>query len=85
MPLQRLEPCGSKDPCTVLRGLDAGDRVWLPGIWSMFVQRSKLTGAPEVMRDTAVTRAIAGCDSLAMGAHKLAPLPSALRTAVTPA
>ena len=30
MPLQRLEPCGSKDPCTVLRGLDAGDRVQLP-------------------------------------------------------
>jgi hypothetical protein len=28
--LQRLEPCGSKDPCTVLRGLDAGDRAQLP-------------------------------------------------------
>ena len=27
---ERLEPCGSKDPCTVLRGLDAGNRVWLP-------------------------------------------------------
>jgi len=30
MPLQRLEPCGSKDPCTVLRGPDAGNRVRLP-------------------------------------------------------
>ena len=30
MPLQRLEPCGSKDPCTVLRGLGAGNRVRLP-------------------------------------------------------
>jgi hypothetical protein len=30
MPLQRLEPCGSKDPCTVLRGLDAGNRAQLP-------------------------------------------------------
>jgi hypothetical protein len=28
--LQRLEPCGSKDPCTVLRGLDAGNRAQLP-------------------------------------------------------
>lgn len=26
MPLQRLEPCRSKDPCTVLRGLGAGMR-----------------------------------------------------------
>jgi hypothetical protein len=30
MPLARLEPCGSKDPCTVLRGLGAGNRAWLP-------------------------------------------------------
>jgi hypothetical protein len=30
MHLQRLEPCGSKDPCTVLRGLDAGNRTQLP-------------------------------------------------------
>ena len=30
MPLQRLEPYGSKDPCTVLRGLGAGNRVQLP-------------------------------------------------------
>ena len=29
---ERLEPCGSKDPCTVLRGLGAGDRAWLPGV-----------------------------------------------------
>ena len=29
-PLQRLEPCGSKDPRTVLRGLGAGNRIWLP-------------------------------------------------------
>jgi hypothetical protein len=29
-PLHRLEPCGLKDPCTVLRGLDAGNRVQLP-------------------------------------------------------
>jgi hypothetical protein len=28
---ERLEPCGSKDPRTVLRGLGAGNRVWLPG------------------------------------------------------
>jgi hypothetical protein len=27
---ERLEPCVSKDPCTVLRGLGAGNRVWLP-------------------------------------------------------
>ena len=30
MPLSRLEPCASKDACTVLRGLGAGNRVWLP-------------------------------------------------------
>jgi hypothetical protein len=30
MPLQRLEPCASKDACTVLRGLGAGNRVRLP-------------------------------------------------------
>ena len=30
MPLQRLEPCALKDACTVLRGLGAGNRVWLP-------------------------------------------------------
>jgi hypothetical protein len=27
---ERLEPCGSKDPCTALRELGAGNRVWLP-------------------------------------------------------
>ena len=26
----RLEPYGSKDPRTVLRGLSAGNRAWLP-------------------------------------------------------
>lgn len=31
MPLQNLEPCESTGPGTVLRGLDAGDGVWLPG------------------------------------------------------
>lgn len=30
MPSKRLEPCGSKDPRTVLRGLGAGNRVRLP-------------------------------------------------------
>lgn len=28
---ERLEPCGSKDLCTVLRRLGAGNRAWLPG------------------------------------------------------
>ena len=28
---ERLEPGGSKDSCTVLRGLGAGNRVGLPG------------------------------------------------------
>jgi hypothetical protein len=32
MPLFRLEPYGSKDPRTVLRGLCAGNRAWLPDI-----------------------------------------------------
>ncbi len=31
MPLLRLEPCAPKGTCLVLRGLDAGNRVWLPG------------------------------------------------------
>lgn len=30
MPMQRLEPCAVKVASTVLRGLDAGNRVWLP-------------------------------------------------------
>ncbi len=46
MPLQRLEPCGSKDPCTVLRGLDAGNRAQLP-------DRTLLQGATD---DASCTR-----------------------------
>ena len=31
----RLELYGSKDPRTVLRGLSAGNRAWLPGVDSL--------------------------------------------------
>ena len=45
MPLQRLEPCGSKDPCTVLRGPDAGNRVRLPDSGAIPVRRAGAPGA----------------------------------------
>ena len=47
MPLQRLEPCGSNDPCMVLRGLDARDRAQLPDRTNIASKRSimfSLTG-----------------------------------------
>jgi hypothetical protein len=38
MPLQRLEPCAVKVASTVLRGLDAGNRVWLPDSAAQFAR-----------------------------------------------
>lgn len=40
MPLQRLEPCASKDARTVLRGLGAGNRARLPDGGECFSPRS---------------------------------------------
>jgi len=54
MPSKRLEPCGSKDPRTVLRGLGAGNRVRLPSLTGALVAavlRSSMrpTGAENTM------------------------------------
>ena len=35
MHLQRLEPYAPKGACTVLRGLGAGNRVWLPDQYAL--------------------------------------------------
>ena len=67
MPLARLEPCGSKDPRTVLRGLGAGNRVRLPdtNVWELAKRRpARFLSEPAEFHVAALSlRAVGQCGS----------------------